>query len=60
KFFIFFSLGTATTFSAMFTLGFMGMTRRLDYLYDPHWQPLLDSRNSAFSSIAWRSSISSR
>ncbi|MDD2860446.1 MAG: cbb3-type cytochrome c oxidase subunit I, partial [Acidiphilium sp.] len=42
KFFIFFSLGTATTFSAMFTLGFMGMTRRLDYLYDPHWQPLLD------------------
>jgi len=42
KFFIYFSLGTATTFSAMFTLGFMGMTRRLDYLYDPHWQPLLD------------------
>lgn len=40
--FVFFALGTFTVFSAMFTLGFMGMTRRLDYLPDPHWQPLLD------------------
>ncbi|MCU4161245.1 cbb3-type cytochrome c oxidase subunit I [Acidiphilium sp. AL] len=36
-----FSLGTFLVFAAMFALGFMGMTRRLDYLADPHWKPLL-------------------
>ncbi len=41
KFFWTFSLGTLTTFTAMFALGFMGETRRLDYLYDPQWMPLL-------------------
>ncbi len=41
RFFIFFVLGTVTVFTAMFALGFMGETRRLDYLYDPQWLPLL-------------------
>ncbi len=36
-----FSLGTTITFVAMFALGFMGETRRLDYLYDPTWKPML-------------------
>jgi cytochrome o ubiquinol oxidase subunit 1 len=40
-FFATFTAGTAITFTAMFGLGFMGETRRLDYLYDPSWQPLL-------------------
>ncbi len=40
-FFWSFSTGTATVFLAMFGLGFMGQTRRLDYLFDPSWQPLL-------------------
>ncbi|MBW4034397.1 MAG: cytochrome o ubiquinol oxidase subunit I [Proteobacteria bacterium] len=41
RFFTFFSLGTVFVFAAMYTLGLMGMTRRLDYLYNPHWQALL-------------------
>jgi cytochrome o ubiquinol oxidase subunit 1 len=41
KVFVYFSLGTFLVFSAMFTLGFMGMSRRLDYLRDPRWLPLL-------------------
>jgi cytochrome o ubiquinol oxidase subunit 1 len=36
-----FSLGTCTVFTAMFLLGFEGETRRLDYLYDPQWLPML-------------------
>ena len=36
-----FSAGTALLFTAMFALGFMGETRRLDYLYDTHWLPAL-------------------
>ncbi|HEX7388481.1 MAG TPA: cbb3-type cytochrome c oxidase subunit I [Acidiphilium sp.] len=39
--FISFALGTFLLFAAMFALGFMGMTRRLDYLSNPHWMPLL-------------------
>ncbi len=41
RFFATFSLGTVTVFAAMFVLGFEGETRRLDYLYDPHWMPML-------------------
>jgi len=41
RFFWFFSLGTCTVFIAMFALGFEGETRRLDYLYDPDWMPML-------------------
>jgi cytochrome o ubiquinol oxidase subunit 1 len=41
RFFWMFSLGTTTVFTAMFMLGFMGETRRLDYLYNPQWLPLL-------------------
>ncbi|HEY1858233.1 cbb3-type cytochrome c oxidase subunit I [Acidocella sp.] len=40
-FFATFSLGTTLTFVAMFALGFQGETRRLDYLFDPQWKPLL-------------------
>jgi cytochrome o ubiquinol oxidase subunit 1 len=40
-FFWSFSLATSTVFIAMFTLGFEGETRRLDYLYDPQWMPML-------------------
>jgi cytochrome o ubiquinol oxidase subunit 1 len=40
-FFWSFSIGTILVFVAMFGLGFMGETRRLDYLYDPRWLPLL-------------------
>jgi cytochrome o ubiquinol oxidase subunit 1 len=41
RFFWTFCLGTVTVFTAMFALGFMGETRRLDYLYDTQWQPML-------------------
>ncbi len=41
-FFWLFTAGTAVVFVPMFTLGFMGMTRRLDYVAFPQWQPLLD------------------
>ncbi len=40
-FFATFSLGTVMLFGAMFALGFMGETRRLDYLYDTTWMPAL-------------------
>jgi cytochrome o ubiquinol oxidase subunit I len=40
-FFYTFSLGTVVLFTAMFALGFMGETRRLDYLYDTQWMPAL-------------------
>jgi cytochrome o ubiquinol oxidase subunit 1 len=40
-FFWSFTIGTVLVFLAMFGLGFMGETRRLDYLYDPRWLPLL-------------------
>jgi cytochrome o ubiquinol oxidase subunit I len=40
-FFWTFSTGSILVFVAMFALGFMGETRRLDYLYDPHMLPLL-------------------
>ena len=40
-FFYTFSLGTVVLFTAMFGLGFMGETRRLDYLYDKQWMPAL-------------------
>lgn len=39
--FIFFSAGTILVFGAMFGLGFMGMTRRLDFPDNPSWFPLL-------------------
>jgi cytochrome o ubiquinol oxidase subunit 1 len=41
RFFWTFCLGTSTVFLAMFALGFEGETRRLDYLYDQHWMPML-------------------
>jgi len=41
RFFWTFCLGTTTVFTAMFALGFEGETRRLDYLYDPQWMPML-------------------
>ncbi len=41
RFFWTFCLGTATVFTAMFALGFEGETRRLDYLYDTDWMPML-------------------
>ncbi|AOV17103.1 cytochrome o ubiquinol oxidase subunit I [Acidihalobacter aeolianus] len=40
-FFWFFTAGTLMVFIPMYTLGFMGMTRRLDYISHPAWQPLL-------------------
>jgi cytochrome o ubiquinol oxidase subunit 1 len=36
-----FSVGTVLVFGAMFALGLMGMTRRLDYLSNPGYEPLL-------------------
>ncbi|AOU97926.1 cytochrome o ubiquinol oxidase subunit I [Acidihalobacter yilgarnensis] len=41
RFFWFFTAGTLMVFIPMYTLGFMGMTRRLDYITHPAWQPLL-------------------
>ena len=41
-FFWLFTAGTAVVFVPMFMLGFMGMTRRLDYIAYPQWGPLLD------------------
>lgn len=40
-FFWAFAAGTFLVFTAMFTLGFMGMTRRLDYVGHSSWLPLL-------------------
>ena len=40
-FFWSFSIGTILVFVAMFALGFMGETRRLDYEFDTHMLPLL-------------------
>jgi len=40
-FFWTFALGTILVFTAMFGLGFMGETRRLDYLYNTKWFPAL-------------------
>jgi cytochrome o ubiquinol oxidase subunit I len=40
-FFWFFTAGTLFVFIPMYTLGFMGMTRRLDYVSHTSWQPLL-------------------
>jgi cytochrome o ubiquinol oxidase subunit 1 len=40
-FFWSFSIGTILLFTAMFGLGFMGETRRLDYLYNTQWFPAL-------------------
>ena len=40
-FFWSFSIGTILVFTAMFGLGIMGETRRLDYVYDTHMLPLL-------------------
>jgi cytochrome o ubiquinol oxidase subunit 1 len=37
-----FSAGTALVFIPMFMEGFMGMTRRLDWPFDPHWAPYLN------------------
>ncbi len=33
--------GSAMVFIPMYTLGFMGMTRRLDYIAHPSWMPLI-------------------
>jgi len=41
RFFWSFILATAVVFLAMFALGFEGETRRLDYIYDPAWRPML-------------------
>ncbi|WP_455380440.1 cbb3-type cytochrome c oxidase subunit I [Acidihalobacter prosperus] len=41
RFFWFFTAGTLVVFIPMYMLGFMGMTRRLDYIAHPSWQPLL-------------------
>jgi cytochrome o ubiquinol oxidase subunit 1 len=40
-FFWCFSAGTLVLFTAMFGLGFMGQTRRLDYIYNAQWFPAL-------------------
>ncbi|HQT46557.1 MAG TPA: cbb3-type cytochrome c oxidase subunit I [Acidocella sp.] len=40
-FFWTFAIATALVFLAMFALGFEGETRRLDYLYDTDWKPML-------------------
>ncbi|WP_123102677.1 cbb3-type cytochrome c oxidase subunit I [Acidithiobacillus sulfuriphilus] len=37
-----FTAGTVGVFVPMYTLGFMGMTRRLDYVFNTQWQLLLD------------------
>lgn len=39
--FWYFSAGTFMVFVPMYALGFMGMTRRLDYISHPQWLPLL-------------------
>ena len=36
-----FSAGTALVFVPMYMLGFMGMTRRLDYVFNTAWHPYL-------------------
>jgi len=36
-----FTTGTVLVFVPMYMLGFMGMTRRLDYVFNVHWQPYL-------------------
>ena len=41
-FFWLFTAGTVLVFVPMYTLGLMGMTRRLDVIAHPSWQPLLD------------------
>jgi cytochrome o ubiquinol oxidase subunit 1 len=41
RFFQTFCIGTVLTFTAMFALGFEGETRRLDYLFNPAWKPML-------------------
>ncbi len=41
RFFATFCIGTVLTFTAMFALGFEGETRRLDYLFNPQWKPML-------------------
>ncbi|HUW98254.1 MAG TPA: cbb3-type cytochrome c oxidase subunit I [Acidiferrobacter sp.] len=41
-FFWLFAAGTAVVFIPMFALGFMGMTRRLDYIPYVQWGPLLN------------------
>jgi cytochrome o ubiquinol oxidase subunit I len=40
-FFWTFVAATGIVFTAMFALGFQGETRRLDYLYDSDWKPML-------------------
>ncbi len=40
-FFWLFTAGTLFVFVPMYTLGFMGMTRRLDYIPHTSWEPLL-------------------
>jgi cytochrome o ubiquinol oxidase subunit 1 len=40
-FFWFFAAGSATVFIPMYILGFMGMTRRLEYIADTAYKPLL-------------------
>ena len=41
KAFWFFSAGTLTVFGSLYALGFMGMTRRLDYIPFVQWRPPL-------------------
>ncbi|OBS10930.1 cbb3-type cytochrome c oxidase subunit I [Acidihalobacter prosperus] len=43
RFFWFFTAGTLMVFIPMYTLGFMGMTRRLDYVSHTAWWPLLNA-----------------
>ena len=40
-FYLTFTAATIIVFVAMFALGFEGETRRLDYIYDPAWRPML-------------------
>ncbi len=40
-FFWSFITATAIVFTAMFALGFQGETRRLDYIFNPAWRPML-------------------
>jgi len=41
KVFWYWTAGSIMVFIPMYTLGFMGMTRRLDYVFDPRWRALL-------------------
>ncbi|MEJ2060238.1 MAG: cbb3-type cytochrome c oxidase subunit I [Gammaproteobacteria bacterium] len=41
RFFWSFTLGSIMVFIPMYILGFMGMTRRLDYISHPAWYPLI-------------------